>query len=379
VLPVHQGRAAENIICKTFVKNGSAIPMNYHFTTTAAHIALNGGRHISLVADGAFQTESDCPFKGNFDIGKLTETIAMEGVENIPFIRIETCTNLLGGQPISLENIYRVADIAKKFGIMLVMDACLLAENLFFIRNREKSCAGKDIRAIAREISSPMDIIYFSARKLGCGRGGAIVTANRRLFDRMKSLVPLYEGSLTYGGMSLREMEAVTVGLDEAMDPSSIGQAPGFIEFTVAELQKRGIPMVTPPGALGAHIDAARFLPHVRREDYPAGALTAALFLTAGIRGMEQGTLSSVRGPDGRDIPAAMELVRLALPRRVFTLSQVKFAVDRIAWLHSHRHLIGGLTFTEEPETLRSHTGKLAPIGQWDEQLAHAIRQSGIE
>jgi tryptophanase len=378
VLPVHQGRAAENIICRTFVHDGDTVPMNYHFTTTKAHIEANGGRIVELVAREALQTKSDCPFKGNFAIDRLEQAIGSIGVDRIPFIRVEACTNLLGGQPFSLENLRQVRAVAERFGIWLLLDASLLAENLFLIQRREESCRGKDLRTIAGEIAALVDVIYFSARKLGCARGGAIATANRQLFEAMKPLIPLYEGFLTYGGMSLREMEALTVGLDEAMDPAGVGQSPGFIEFMVGELQRQGIPVVTPAGALGCHLDATEFVPHIRQENYPAGALTAALYLVSGIRGMERGTMSSVRGQDGKDLLADMELVRLALPRRVFSLSQAKFAIDRIVWLYQHRQLIGGLRFSEEPKLLRFFTGKLAPINGWDETLMEAILSSAI-
>ncbi|MDR2030478.1 MAG: tryptophanase [Puniceicoccales bacterium] len=378
VLPVHQGRAAENIICRAFLKNGDVVPMNYHFTTTRAHIEANGGKIVELVADEAFQTESDCPFKGNFVIEKLVKAIENIGVAKIPFVRIEASTNLLGGQPFSLKNLRQVRSVVDHFGLFLILDASLLAENLFFIRSREPSCAQRSLPDLAKEVASLVDVLYFSARKLGCARGGAIATADREIFEKMKPLVPLYEGFLTYGGMSLREMEAVTVGLDEALDLTITGQMPACIEFMVGELKKRGIPVVAPPGALGCHIDAIKFLPHISQKIYPAGALAAALFLVSGIRGMERGTMSSTRGTDGSDLLSDMELVRLAMPRRVFTLSQIKFAIDRITWLYANRQLIGGLQFVEEPKVLRFFTGKLAPIGGWDAALAEAIRSSAI-
>lgn len=369
VLPVHQGRAAENVICRTFVKPGSVIPMNYHFTTTKAHIELNGGRIEELVVDEGLKESSDCPFKGNMNIAKLQDVIAREGKANIPFVRMEAGTNLIGGQPFSLQNLRDVKAELKKHGIMLLMDASLLAENIWFTKTREETCKNMPLKEIVRQMADLCDVIYFSARKLGCAKGGGIITKSEALYDAMKGLIPLFEGFLTYGGMSVREIEAITVGLDDLVDERVICQAPDSIAFMVEQLEKEGIPVVTPPGGLGCHLDAKRFLPHIPQEEYPAGALAAALYLVSGIRGMERGTLSSVRGQDGKDVLSDMELLRLALPRRVFTMSHVKFAVDRIAWLFKNRKLIGGLKFIDEPTILRFFMGKLAPTSGWDKKL----------
>ena len=191
----------------------------------------------------------------------------------------------------------------------------------------------------------------------------------------MRPLVPLYEGFLTYGGMSVREMEALTVGLEETMDEEMINQGPQFIAYMVEQLQERGVPVITPAGGLGCHIDAKRFVDHIPQSQYPAGALASALYIASGIRGMERGTLSEQREPDGTEIFANMELVRLALPRRVFTLSQVKYAVDRIAWLYDNRKLIGGLKFVEEPEVLRFFYGLLKPVSDWQNKLVAKFRE----
>ena len=376
VLPVHQGRAAENVISRTFITPGQVVPMNYHFTTTKAHIDLNGGRIEELVIDEGLKIDSDYPFKGNIDIGKLEKLIAEEGAANIAYIRMEACTNLIGGQPFSLENLYAVRKVADQHKLLLVLDASLLAENLHFIKQREKARQNESIRELTREISSLCDIIYFSARKISCSKGGAIITNNMDLFDKMKEFIPLFEGFLTYGGISVREIESITVGLEETMDEENICQSPDSIDFMVSELKKRGIPVVTPGGALGCHLDAGRFVPQIRQEDYPAGALAAALYLVSGIRGMERGTLSSVRQPDGNDLLSDMELLRLALPRRVFTMSHIKFAVDRIAWLYENRNLIGGLKFVDEPKILRFFMGKLAPIDGWDAALVKKFKEA---
>ncbi|HWP95642.1 MAG TPA: tryptophanase [Syntrophomonadaceae bacterium] len=368
-LPAHQGRACENILSQVFVKPGSIVPMNYHFTTTKSHIVLNGGVVEEIVIDEGLNVESNFPFKGNIDIKKLHALIEKYGAEKIAFLRFEAGTNLIGGQPFSLENMREVSKVCKQNGIILVLDASLLADNLYFIKVREEQCRNMSIREITSEVSDLSDIIYYSARKLGCARGGGICTGNEELYLRMRELLPLYEGFLTYGGMSVREMEAMTVGLEETMDEDMINQGPQFIEYMVEELQKKGVPVVTPAGGLGCHLNAMAFLEHVPQNQYPAGALGAALYIVSGVRGMERGTLSEQRDENGIEPFSNMELLRLAMPRRVFTLSQVKYAIDRIGWLYENRDLVGGLNFVEEPKILRFFFGRLAPVSDWQSKL----------
>ncbi len=373
-LPAHQGRACENILAQTFVKPGSVVPMNYHFTTTKAHITLNGGRVEEIIQDRGLQVTSAEPFKGDMDIGKLKALIAEHGAENIAFVRVEAGTNLIGGQPVSVQNLSEIRAVCDQHGILVVMDASLLSDNLYFNKQREASCQNLSIRQITRKMADLCDIIYFSARKLGCARGGGICVRNRVLYEKMRGLVPLYEGFLTYGGMSVREMEALTVGLDEAMDEEVISQGPQFIAYMVQELQKAGVPVITPAGGLGCHINVMEFLDHVPQAQYPAGALAAALYIASGVRGMERGTMSEQREPDGSEIMANMELLRLAMPRRVFTLSQVQYAIDRIVWLYRNRQLIGGLRFVEEPAILRFFYGRLEPTSDWQQKLVAQFR-----
>jgi len=374
-LPTHQGRAAENILAQVLVTPGSIVPMNYHFTTTKAHIVLNGGSVVELICDAGLEITSDQPFKGNMDIGKLEALVGEHGRDKIAFVRVETGTNLIGGQPHSLENLAAVRRVCDEHDLLLVMDASLLADNLYFIKTREESCKDLSIREITRKIADLCDIMYFSARKLGCARGGGICIRTDELYRKMRGLVPLYEGFLTYGGMSVREIEAITVGLEETMDEDMICHGPQFIEYMVDELVKRGVPVVTPAGGLGCHVDAMKFLGHVPQTEYPAGALGTALYIAGGVRGMERGTLSEQRDADGNETLANMELLRLAMPRRVFTLSQVKYAIDRLAWLYENRELVGGLVFTEEPEILRFFYGRLAPVSDWQDKLVAKFRQ----
>lgn len=374
-LPAHQGRACENILAETFVKQGDVVPMNFHFTTTKAHITRMGGRVEELVTKEGLDPHYIHPFKGNFDIPRLKALIEEVGAEHIPFVRIEAGTNLIGGQPLSMENMLEVAQICRENGILSVLDASLLQDNLYFIKTREEAAKDMTIAEIMRKIADAMDLIYFSSRKLGFSRGGAIVSNNNDLIMRMKEYIPLYEGFLTYGGMEVRSMEAMAVGLLETLDEEIINQGPLFIEYLVKELDEYGVPMVKPAGGLGAHINASEFLPHIPHEQYPAGALATALYIAGGIRGMERGSISEQRNPDGSEHYAELELLRLACPRRVFTLSQIKYCADRVKWLYDNRELIGGLKWEEEPKVLRFFFGRLQPLSDWQDRLAAKFRE----
>jgi len=375
VLPVHQGRAAENIISQALITKGAHIPMNYHFTTTKAHIERNGGTIHEILTDEALKIKSNYPFKGNIDIAKLRGIIEAKGAENIPFIRLEASTNLIGGQPFSMQNFKEVKKLAKEFNLIIILDASLIGENAYFIKHREKGYESYSIGQILLEMSELSDLLYFSARKLSSSRGGIICTNNESLYEKMRDLVPLFEGFITYGGMSVREIEAMAVGLEETLDEQMLCQSPTFIDYFVRKVDSLGIPVVTPGGALGAHIDAKGFLPHLPQEMYPAGALVSAYYLVSGIRGMERGTISSVRDETGKDLLADMELMRLAFPRRVFTLSQIEYAADRLKWLYDNRNLIGGLEWQHEPKVLRFFLGRLKPVGDWPQQLTAKFRK----
>jgi tyrosine phenol-lyase len=375
VLPVHQGRAAENVISQAFIKKGDIIPMNYHFTTTKAHMELNGGQIFEIYTDEALKIKSTNPFKGNIDIQKLKDLIAKYGKEKVAFVRMEASTNLIGGQPFSMQNMRDVKKVANENGIMFVLDASLIGENAYFIKKREPEFKNTTIREIIRLMCSFADVVYFSSRKVSSSRGGGICTRSKDLYLKMRELVTLYEGFLTYGGISVREIEAMAVGFQETADETVVCQSPMFIEYAVNEMEKLGIPVITPAGALGAHIDAMGFLPHVPQSQYPAGALVAALYIISGCRGMERGTISSVRDAEGNDVLADVELVRLAFPRRVFTLSQTMFLIDRVNWLYKNRELVGGLKFVDEPAVLRFFTGRLDAVNDWPEKLVKKFKE----
>jgi tryptophanase len=375
VLPVHQGRAAEHLLAKVFIKPGDVVPMNYHFTTTKAHFEMAGGTVLELYADEALNTASTHPFKGNLDLQRFRDTIKKYGKDKIPFVRMEATANLLGGQPFSLENLRGVKKIASENGIPLMFDGSLISEQAYFIKQREQGYANKSIQDIIWEMMSLVDIFYLSGRKSSCVRGGFIATNHKEDFEAVKPWLPVYEGFLTYGGMSTKEIEAMAVGLREMTDINVAGSAAEFVKYFAERLLETKIPVVTPPGGLACHLDAKLFLPHVPQSQYPAGCLAAAIYIVSGVRSMERGTISMDRDKDGNEVYSDLELTRLAVPRRVYTLSHIEYAVDRINWLYKHRDLVKGLKFVEEPPVLRFFFGKLVPLDDWGAKLAVVFKK----
>jgi tyrosine phenol-lyase len=376
VLPVHQGRAAEHLLSKTFIKPGQTVITNYHFTTAKAHVLLAGGNLEELCIDEALHTQSTHPFKGNMDIEKLRKSIKKHGKEKIAFIRMEATTNLLGGQPFSMKNLREVKKIAEENSIPLVFDGSLIAENAIFIQKREKEFAKFSVLEIIHKMMNQTDIFYFSGRKSSSSRGGLIATNNKKFFDLIQPLIYIYEGFITYGGMSSREMESMAVGIKEMANDDVAGTVIDFVQHFVNRCVEENIPVVTPAGGLACHVDAKLFLPHIPSLQYPAGALAAAIFLVSGVRAMERGTISMERDTDGNEVPSDLELLRLAVPRRVFTVSHLEFTISRLKWLYDHRDLIHGLQFTEEPKIMRFFTGKLKSVDNWEENLAKECKKS---
>ena len=375
VLPTHQGRAAEHLLAKTFVKPGHIVPMNYHFTTTKAHFDLAGGKVLELYTPEALNAQSSCPFKGNMDLGRLRAAIEKAGAKNVSFVRLEATTNLIGGQPFSLENLKQVKALVEPLGIFLVLDGSLISENAYFIRQREPGYEKASIRDIILEMMSVADLCYLSGRKSCSVRGGLIATNRKDLHEAIRPWLPVYEGFFTYGGMSSKEIEAMAVGMREMTDLEVAGSSADAIKYFVGLLIEKGVPVVTPPGGLACHVDAMRFIDHVPQSDYPAGALAAAAYIASGTRGMERGSVSMDRDAQGNDVPADMELLRLAVPRRVFTMSHFQYVADRMEWLYRHRKLIGGLEFYEEPPVLRFFAGLMKPKNNWGAALADAFEK----
>lgn len=376
VLPAHQGRAAEHLIDKVFLKPGQVVPTNYHFTTTRAHIEILGGTMLEIYADEALNTQSTHPFKGNIDIQKLQDVIKKYGPEKIAYVRMEATTNLLGGQPFSLENMRQVRQICDKHNLLLVLDGSLISENAYLIKQREKGYEKKSVAEIIREMCSLADVYYMSARKNTSVRGGLIATNTEKFYLQLRDWLPVYEGFLTYGGMSVKEVEAMAIGMREMVAPEVAGCAVEQVKYFANRLLESGVPVVTPPGGLACHLDARRFLPHIPQNQYPAGALAAAVYLASGIRTMERGTISTDRDPKtGKEILADLELTRIAVPRRVYTVSHIEYAVDRISWLYQHRDLIKGLKFVQEPPVLRFFFGRLTALDNWGKALGDTFKR----
>ncbi|MDK9709113.1 MAG: tryptophanase [Desulforhopalus sp.] len=374
-LPVHQGRAAEHLLVKVLLKPGQVVLNNYHFPSTRVHVEILGSQIFDLVSDSALIPAGNEPFKGNIDITKLKNAVKEYGPDRIAFIRMEATTNLIGGQPFSMANLREVNKVARDNGILLILDGSLIGENAYFIKQREEGYRHKSIQDILNEMMSYVDIYYMSGRKSGGARGGLIATNIKEQFDHLMNWLPVYEGFSTYGGMSTKEIEAMAVGLEEMTQTEVAGSSPEFIKFFVERLQQYGVPVVTPPGGLACHIDAKAILPHIPPLQYPAEALNAALYLISGARGVERGTMSEDRDRDGNEITARMELVRLAVPRRAFTLGHIEYVADRVAWLHKHKELIGGLKFVQEPPVMRFFFGRLEPLGgNWGAKVVEAFK-----
>ena len=375
VMNAHQGRAAEHLLAKVFIKPGDVVATNYHFTTTKVHIELPNAICLEIYYDEALKTESTNRFKGNMDPQKLKNAIAKYGKGKIAFVRMEATTNLIGGQPFSLENLKQIRQICNEHGLLLVLDGSLVCENAYLIKQREKGYEDKTVGDIVKEICSLVDLYYMSGRKNTSVRGGMIGTNNKQLFDKIRPWLPVYEGFYTYGGMSMREIGAMTVGMREMVDPAVAGCSVEQIKYFVNRLVETDIPVVTPPGGLACHLDAMKFLPHIPQSEYPAGALSAALYISSGIRSMERGTVSMERDKNGEEVMADIELTRIAVPRRVYSLSHIEYAIDRITWLYKHRSLVKGLKFVFEPPVLRFFDGRLEPLGNWGRGLADAYKK----
>jgi tryptophanase len=369
----HQGRAAEHLLAKTFVAPGQVVPTNYHFTTTKVHIELPGAKILEIYYDEALETKSTNPFKGNMDPQKLRDVIKKYGKDKIAYVRMEATTNLLGGQPFSMANFKEIVKISKDAGLLTVLDGSLLCENAYLIKQREKGYENKTIAEIVKEMCSLVDLFYMSGRKNTCVRGGCLATNDKELFDKITPWLPVYEGFYTYGGMSQREVGMMAVGMREMTDPSVAGCAVEQVKYFAKRLEETGIPVVTPPGGLACHIDAKKFVPHIPKEEYIAAALTAALYIASGVRSMERGTVSMERNPDGSEAYADLELTRIAIPRRVYTVSQIEYIVNRLSWLHKKRELIKGMKWVSEPPVLRFFVGTLDVLDNWSRTLCDAF------
>jgi tyrosine phenol-lyase len=355
LIPTHQGRGAEHLLSRMLIKPGDTIPGNMYFTTTRAHHELAGGRFVDVICDEAHDPTSDAPFKGNIDLRKLLAIIEQVGADRIPYLCLQCCVNMAGGQPISMANIRAVRALCQEHGIRIMLDATRAVENAYFIREREPGYGGVSIEAILREICSYTDGCTNSAKK-DCmvNIGGFLCLNDDSLAEEARNLVVLFEGLHTYGGLAGRDMEAMAIGIAESVRYDHIHARIGQVEYLGGLLQRAGVPIVTPIGGHGIFIDALRFLPHMPREQFPAQSLAAALYIDSGVRAMERGAVSSGRDPDtGDNIFPKLELVRLTIPRRVYTQAHMDVTAESVISLHENPESVHGLRMVYEPKHLR--------------------------
>jgi tryptophanase len=361
ILPTHQGRAAERILFGTLVKPGDIVPNNTHFDTTRANVEHRGGTALDLpIAEGR-KPDSRHPFKGNMDLAALARVLE-ENPGRVPVVMVTVTNNSGGGQPVSLENLRGVSALCRRHGVPLFLDACRFAENAWFIRTREPGHAGRPPAEIAREAFDCADGCTMSAKKDGMVNiGGFLALRDPDLARRCTDLLILTEGFVTYGGLAGYDLEALAVGLREVLHEDYLEYRIRSVAYLAERLEAGGVPMLTPPGGHALYLDALRFLPHVPQSEFPAWALSLALYLEGGIRSVEIGSVMFGRQPDGSERPPEMELVRLAFPRRVYTQSHVDYVAEVVLHVKALASRIRGVRIVEAPPTLRHFSARLAP------------------
>ena len=363
IIPTHQGRAAERILFSIMCKPGHVVPNNTHFDTTRANIEYHGAEAVDLVIPEGRQPSTIHPFKGNMDTAALEELIKRTGPKNVPLIMITVTNNSGGGQPVSMSNIRDVRRIASQYGIPFYIDACRFAENAYFIKLREEGYADKSAKEIAQEIFSYADGCTMSAKKDGLANiGGFLASNDDALAQQEENLLILTEGFPTYGGLAGRDLDTIAVGLEEVLHEDYLWYRISSTRYLGEHIAQEGVPIVQPPGGHAIYIDARSFLPHIPSNRFPGQALVAELYLEAGIRTVEIGSaMFGCRDPKtGEEHPAPMELVRLAIPRRVYTQSHIDYVVEAVAKVFQRRHAVIGLTMTYQAPVLRHFTAKFA-------------------
>jgi tryptophanase len=363
VIPTHQGRAAERLLCQALVKSGDKIPSNNHFDTTRANIEYVGAEAVDLVIAEGRDPASTHPFKGNIDLAKL-EAFLQQHAPIVPFGMITITNNTGGGQPVSLENMRGVSALYKRYGVPFIIDCCRFAENAFFIKMREDSEANRSVREIAQEIFSLADGCYMSAKKDALVNiGGFIALHSQHWIEKLRALLILTEGFPTYGGLAARDLEAMAVGLSEVLDERYLEYRLAVTRYMAEGFNKVGIPTVQPPGGHAVYIDAKKFLPHIPSHQFPGQALVCELYLSEGIRGCEIGSAMFGKfAGDGAFVPAAMELVRLAFPRRVYTQSHFDYILEGMSQLVANKNNLRGFELVYDPPFLRHFTARFKPI-----------------
>lgn len=364
VVPTHQGRGAENILSRIAIKPGDYVPGNMYFTTTRVHQEMNGATFEDIIVDAAHDSENEDPFKGNIDIQKLQNLIDRVGADKIPYICVAVTVNLAGGQPVSMANIREVSALAKKHGIKVMFDATRCIENSYFIKEREAEFKDKSIAEIVKEMFSYGDGATMSGKK-DClvNIGGFLALNDEELFQKAKQLVVLFEGMPSYGGLAGRDMEAMARGMRESVDYYYIKHRIEQVRYLGERLAEAGVPIVKPIGGHAVFLDARRFLPNIPQDQFPAQALAAALYVISGVRSMERGIISAGRdAKTGKHHYPKLELVRLTIPRRVYTYAHMDVVADSVIELYKNRDKICGLDMVYEPPVLRFFTARFKPL-----------------
>ena len=364
LVPTHQGRGAEHLMSQILIREGDYIPGNMYFTTTRLHQEIAGGTFVDVIVDEAHDPASDHPFKGNVDLGKLDRLVQEVGAGKVPYISLEGCVNMAGGQPFSMANLRELHAYCQTHGIKIMLDATRTIENAWFIKRREEGYANKSIKEILREICDLTDGATMSAKKdLLVNIGGFFACNDEEIFLKAQNMVVVYEGLHTYGGLAGRDMEAMAQGIREAVLQEHQDARIGQVRYLGTKLRHYGVPIVRPIGSHAVFLDAKAFLPHLDQDLFPAQTLAAELYLDAGIRAMERGNVSAGRDPEtGQNRRPALELVRLTLPRRVYTQAHMDVVAESVARVHDRRESIRGLKLVYEPEYLRFFQARFEPV-----------------
>jgi tyrosine phenol-lyase len=364
VVPTHQGRGAEHLISKILIKPGDAVPGNMYFTTTRLHQELAGAKFYDVICDEAHDPTNTHPFKGDVDLAKLKHVIDEVGADHIPYVSLAGTVNMAGGQPFSLANLRHLRQFCDEYGIPLYLDKTRIAENAWFIKQRENGYADHSVASIIREICDLTDGAWFSAKKDALVNiGGYLAVRDPKVYEKACNLCVVYEGLHTYGGMAGRDMEAVAQGILECLDEDYLHARVGQVEYLGNALLDEGVPIVRPIGGHAVFLDAARFLDHLRQDVFPAQRLAGEIYLEAGVRSMERGIVSAGRNPiTGDHNRPKLELVRLTLPRRVYTQAHLDVTAEAVLEVWDRRHSVTGLEMVFEPEYLRFFQGRFRPL-----------------
>lgn len=364
IIPTHQGRGAEHILSQIMIKTGDVVPGNMYFTTTRLHQELAGGIFADIIIDEAHDPASLHPFKGNVDLNKLEVLVKKHGADKIPYVSIATNVNMAGGQPISMQNLRELRQFTQQHGIRIIHDMTRVAENAYFIQQREPGYAQKSIREIVREICDNTDGATMSAKKDALVNiGGFIATNDRDVYEEARNLCVVYEGLDTYGGLAGRDMEAIAIGIEESLDDNHQHARVGQVEYLGHRMQSFGVPIVQPIGGHGVFVDAKAFLPHLSQDEFPAQTLAAEIYLDSGVRTMERGIVSAGRDKQGRNYYPKLELVRFTIPRRVYTQAHMDVVAESTAAVWEKRKRIKGLKMVYEPKYLRFFQARFEKLG----------------